>query len=712
MIWTKKNLDAQTVQTTAKQYRCSALIASILLRRGIGAGSDVLFYLENDLRYVHSPFLFKTMEDAVDRILDAKEEGERVLIFGDRDVDGITAVTILYEALTELGIETTWRIPTGDDPYGLTCEAVDAHAEKSGTLIITVDCGISNIEEIRYAATKGIDVIIIDHHTPQETVPAAAVIVNPKMKDSGYPNEHLSGCAAAWKVINALHFSFLEIYKQEICLLNVRPVNESFTVEALRMINMVETKRLSETLVPGLVSFADTRLGPFLSGQQIIVWDKNLQLKQLKKLFGDSIQFNVFDLQPAFAKLMPQCAAMSLLRLKQFSTIGKYLSEPLSELDVFFNLFTTFIQQGHHIYGEKDRNALQLVALSLLADLMPLQDENRILVKTGLNEINKAPRVGLAELMTKQGLMEKHIGTVDVAWNITPLINATGRMGKPETAITLLLSKNAEERNTLADAVIKMNTDRKQLGQSGWTIVEPLARASLGQYQQKLTVVVSDQIHRGITGILANKLAAAFNVPSIVICIMNGGTAVASLRSAREYRVLSILEAYADLFLDYGGHTFAAGCSLLQENIEPFLQNLRHYAGSIEFAEGTDTPALSIDAELPHEYLTPELLTVLDTFEPYGEQFPPLLFSAKNMKITAAHIMGKTTPQHLKLTLSCGPHKWTAVYWQAAEKLNTEFTTGDAIDAVFTVSRNTFNKNTIPQMIIQDIKKAQYKELL
>ena len=250
----------------AQQYGCTPLVASILLRRGIAEGSEAFFHLENDLRYVHNPFLFVNMEDAVDRILDAKEEGERVLIFGDRDVDGITAVTVLYEALTDLGIPTTWRIPTGDEPYGLSCEAVDAHEADGGTLIITVDCGISNIQEVAYAAEKGIDVIVIDHHTPQDTLPDAAVIINCKVPDSGYPNEHLSGCATAWKVVTALRFGLLDIYKQQICLLNVRPVNDAIAVEAIHTVNLVETARITETIIPGMVPFSDTRLGRFLSG--------------------------------------------------------------------------------------------------------------------------------------------------------------------------------------------------------------------------------------------------------------------------------------------------------------------------------------------------------------------------------------------------------------------------------------------------------------
>lgn len=706
MNWEKKDIDAEIVRSMAQQYGCSPLVASILLRRGIAEGSEAFFYLENDLRYAHNPFLFANMEDAVDRILDAREEGEKVLIFGDRDVDGITAVTVLYEALSDLGIPVTWRIPTGDDPYGLSFEAIDAHDAENGTLIITVDCGISNVEEVAYAAEKGIDVIVIDHHTPQEKLPDAAVIINCKMPDSGYPHTHLSGCATAWKVVTAVRFGLLDIYKQQICLLNVRPVNDAFAVEAIHTVNLIETARITETIIPGMVPFSDTRLGAFLQGQQIFVWDRELQIKLLEKIFGKSVEFCVHDFRPECAKYAPQLAEMSLLRLKNLSRIGKYSDSPLSELDGFFNIFVTLVQQAHNFYSEREQRELQLVALSLLADMMQLTGENRILVKQGLASINAAPRIGLAELITKQGLIGKKIGTGDIAWNVTPVINATGRMGKPETAIKLFLEKDQAVRNELSAAVVAMNEQRKELGRSGWAIAEPIARESLSKYQQKLAVVVSDKIHRGITGILANQLANALNVPSMVICLMENGTAVGSLRSARNYRVLSLPEAYPDFFLDYGGHAFAAGFSMVQENVEPFLQKIQEYTAAIEFDEDSEYPAISIDAELPHNYLTPDLLTVLDTFEPYGEGFPQLKFAAKDMKIIAAAIMGKTQPQHLRLTLGCGAYKWTAIYWQAADKLNTEYAIGDRVDAVFTVSRNTYNGNTVPQMIIQDMVKT------
>ena len=180
-IWKKKEVAKEIVQDISKRYSCELLTASILSRRGITEGKDILYFSENDQRYLHNPFLFENMEDAVDRILDAKDEEEKVLIFGDRDVDGITSTTILYQCLKDLGLDVQYKLPEGDDAYGITKEVIDNFAENYGSLIITVDCGISNNEEIAYAAEKGIDVIVTDHHNPPQELPTPAIIINPKV---------------------------------------------------------------------------------------------------------------------------------------------------------------------------------------------------------------------------------------------------------------------------------------------------------------------------------------------------------------------------------------------------------------------------------------------------------------------------------------------------------------------------------------------------
>ena len=703
MKWVKSTLSKEMIQGIMKRYNCDILEATFLARRGILEGGNVLYYLENDVRYLHNPFLFKNMEDAVDRIMDAIEEKEKVLIFGDRDVDGITSVTLLYETFSELGMDVDWKIPIGDECYGLSCEAVDQHVANGGTLIVTVDCGISNFKEIEYAREKGVDVIIIDHHTPQEKVPNAIVIINPKMEDSGYPNSELSGCAVAWKLLLALRVGFLPLYKMQICLLNIKPLNDAFIVEAVKLVNMVEVDRISEIINPNKISFYDTRLPSFLHDQQIYVWDAKLQHSMARKTFGGNIEFNFADFREEMEKVSDKFSNLSLLRLKESSQLAKYSDNEVGEIDIFVNLFISFTQRQNNIFGKKEMEQLQLVSLSTLSDLMELRDENRILVRLGLEQINKAPRRGILDLLAIKGLHNVPISSQSVSWNISPLINATGRMGSPETAIHLFLERDGVERNRIAKSIVEMNERRKQLCQTEWDIALPIAYQTFEEFNKKLVVVASKEFNRGITGILSGKLAEFFKVPSIVICSMDNGESVASLRSARNYRLLSILEPYSSLFLDYGGHAFAAGCRLLTSNLPIFMEKLKEYSFSMEF-DSNEEDAFNIDIELPHKYLTPSIVKIVDKFEPYGICSSSILFMCENMKILNACIIGRGDPNHLKMTIAVGNYKWSSMYWKEGAKLNTQFKEGDVVDAVFNIERNAFNGNVVTQLIIKDMK--------
>lgn len=706
MLWNKKEVSALAVKDIHKRFGCDLLTASILARRGIIASEDLLFWLEDDLRYIHNPFLFTAMEDAVDRVLDAKEEGEKVLIFGDRDVDGITSTTIIVQGLIDLGLDVSWRVPTGNEPYGLSIEAVETHAANNGTLIITVDNGISCIPEIERAQELGIDVIVIDHHNPQEELPQAVAIINPKIKDSGYPFKDLAGCAVAWKFLSALRFAQNELYKQQLCLLNVRPANEAYIIEAIKIVNMTEVARLSDTIVPGMVTLSQTRIFNFLQGQQILVWDEALQKKQLTKIFGKNVDYHFLDMAPQISTLIPQVKGMSLLKIKDLSRIGRYQDKPVSELEGFYNIFISYAQKQNALFGTREAEELQLVALGTLADLMPLTNENRILVKKGLSSINTKPRSGLSELLARQNLAGKHISTTDLAWHISPAINATGRMGQPELAVELLLSKDSTRRVQLSEEVIKLNTDRKQLGQDSWAIIEPLARESLKDFSDKLVFVAHPDLNRGVTGIMANRLSTCFRVPSIVICFLEDGSAVGSMRSARGFELENLLAPCADLFIDHGGHAFAAGFSLVPVNFDEFKNRITRLSQDIDFPDNSTEESIDIDAELPHEYMTPNLLDISDKLEPYGEGNTPLMFMTKKMRILSADIMGKTEKQHLKLTFDCGKFKWPGIFWQAAEKLGRDFVVGDFVDVVFQIQRNTFNGSENPQLILQDIKKT------
>ena len=198
--------------------------------------------------------------------------------------------------------------------------------------------------------------------------------------------------------------------------MNVRPINDAYVVECIKIQNMVEKERLSETLIPGVVSIQQTRLIPFLKGQQIFVWDGSLQKKLLEKVFGTGVEFNMLDIRPEIATIIPSVRDLSLLRLKGMSRIALYQDAPTSEIDGFFNLFITFIQKktANDTDALQDEKDLQLVTLAAIADIMPLVNENRILVKQGLASMNKGKiRPGLLEILGKQNMLGKKIGSTD-----------------------------------------------------------------------------------------------------------------------------------------------------------------------------------------------------------------------------------------------------------------------------------------------------------
>lgn len=712
--WNKKNVAKELIMSLHTKYGTDLLTSSILARRDIITGSDVQYFLEQDKRFLHCPFLFDTMEDACDRILDAKEEGEKVLIFGDRDVDGITSTTLLYQYLKSLGIDVQYKIPSGDDDFGLSIDAINDFAANYGTLIITVDNGICCKKEVDHAADLGIDVIVVDHHEPNdENYPELAIVIDPKVEDCGYPFPHISGCAVVYKLISALRFALNPLYKQEICLLNVHPINDAYVIECLKIENMIIKDKLSETFVPGVMPLHQTKLVDFLKGQQIFVWDENLQKKMLVKIFGQNVEINMLDVRPEIATIIPSVAELSLLRLKSFSKIAKYQETTSSEIEAFYNIFITFIQMkiSENKNPKIEEEELQLVALAALADIMPLQNENRILVRQGIASMNKGKyRSGLYELIQKQNMLGKKISSTDLSWNIVPLLNATGRLGEPETALQLLIEENPQTREKIADRILALNIERKKMGAEAQIVADSQVRENLPRFSNKIAYVKSEKINRGVTGIVAGKLTSMLKLPSIVIGQIDGDLLRASLRSISGIDLQNMLDycnskIQSGLFEKYGGHSEAAGFSIKKENLPILEKALEEYASYFEIPENVNTE-ISIDAELPFEYMSPELLNLVDSFEPFGQGNPNLKFLVKNAKIISADVMGKTEVQHLRLTIDCGKYKWPAIYWKAAERLNRDFSVGDKVDIVFEATRNLFNGNETPQMNIVEMERV------
>jgi len=706
MRWRKRDVSPSAVRELAERFGLDLLSASILARRGVLSPEDALFYLEDDTRFLRNPFLFASMEDAVDRVLLAADEEEKVMVFGDRDADGVSATTLMMEALSSLGIDARYRLPNEDEKYGLSRAAIDEFAVDYGSLIITVDCGISNHAEVAYAKEKGIDVIVVDHHVLQaDEPPAALAVIDPKLADSGYPFRDLSGCGVAYKLAWALRFAKSGLYKQQVALLNVRPVKDAYMIEAVRLSNLVETGRITETIVPGMVELERTRLVPFLKDRQIFVWDGDVQKRLLGMALGKAAEVNFYDVRPDIARVIPQSAGVSLVRLAEMSKIGKYSDKPSGEIDAFANLFTSFALRKAGCHGESDGDSLQLVALSTIADLMPLRDENRILVRQGLAALNRKPRKGLAELVARQNLVGKRISSNDAAWQLTPVINAAGRMGKPDVAVRMLLADDPSERGAQADALLELNQERRRLGAECWDAVYPAAREAAEASGGKYVIVGRPDIFRGITGIVASRLADTFKAPAVAATFLADGSAVASVRSARGFNVKGLLEYCSALFYDYGGHDAAAGFSMAAERWPEFERMAAEYLSAVDLEETEET--VEIDAELPHEYLAPSIAALVERLEPYGEGSPALVFMSKAVPVMQVDIVGKQEKSHLKLLLDFGAHRWPALWWNSAERYGKDFTESDRLDVAFRVQRNYWNGQETPQLVIVDARKAE-----
>ena len=685
------------------KFGLSQLEAAVFARRGITSGESLMYFLETDKRFMHQPFEFSSMEDAVSRISDAIDEGEKVLIFGDKDVDGITSTAILYGYLKSQGLDVSCRIPMGDDAYGLSMEAVDSFAKDYGSLIITVDCGISNVQEIAHANELGIDVIVTDHHNPPENLPDAAVFLDPKLADSGYPFKDISGAAVAFKLVQALRFRKSELFGQDISLLDVQKLSDGkFKLDILKTRNLVKKQNYSKIFEAGFGPISNTNLPSFLRGQQIFCWNKKLVSSYLKEIFGSGVEFEMLDMQQEIAKAIPAVQGKNLTQIKEMSKFAKYADSQVEEIDGFYSIFVTFTElSDSKIFPKHSADAvqdLQLVGIAALADIMPMQNENRIFVKNALNAINGGKtRKGIAELIARLDLAGKELTSTDLSWKIIPALNASGRMGQSNVSLELLIAEDASERNRLAGKIIELNEDRKHFVSEGEMYT---AKQNFHKFNEKLCVVTDEKINRGVTGILAAKIMNKYNVPSLAITFLDN-IAIGSMRSCRSIVATKFLDAFGEgFFINHGGHDAAAGFSFTKDKLNEFMR--KAWMLSRQFNLEAEEESINVDAELPAEYITPELLHLVDRFEPYGEQNKELIFVSKNLKLQDGIPIGKSKIQSLKLIFDCGKYKFPAMFWGQAERLNRDFKTGDNMNILYTVSKNSFKGNITPQMILID----------
>lgn len=496
----------------AKRYASCPPVSELLVQRGISSVKEAEKFFHPSLKDLHDPFLMPGMDKAVARLNKAMGAKERIMVYGDYDVDGTTAVALVYKYLQNFYSNIEYYIPTRyDEGYGISLRSIDYAASQDVRLIIILDCGIKAIEEIRYAKSLGIDFIICDHHVPDDELPDAVAILNPKLEGSTYPCPHLSGCGVGFKLMQA------------------------------------------------------------------------------------------------FAKS---------------NGIGD------AELDAL----------------------LDLVAVSIAADIVPMVDENRIMAYHGLRRLNNNPNMGLRAIIRICGLTGKEITISDVIFKIGPRINASGRMQSGREAVELLVARDAADAYEKAKAIDQYNKDRKELDKRITEEANAILEANGEMLDDKKSIVIYNKDwHKGIIGIVASRLTELYYKPSVVLTLANG-LATGSSRSVQGFDIYKAVDSARDLLENFGGHAYAVGLSLKEENIPEFTRRFEEYVAA-NITDKQLTPLLEIDAFLTFSQITPEFVNKLRYFNPFGPGNNKPVFCARSvMDFGTSKLVGKNL-EHIKLEL-------------------------------------------------------------
>lgn len=557
----------ETAKALAGETGISPVLCKLLLERGISTAAEVKRFFRPQLNELHDPFLMKDMDIAVNRLNEAMGKKERIMVYGDYDVDGTTAVALVYKFLQQFYSNIDYYIPDRyEEGYGVSYKGVDYAYETGVKLIIVLDCGIKAIDEIAYAKEKGIDFIICDHHVPDEELPPAVAILNAKRPDATYPYEHLSGCGVGFKFMQA---------------------------------------------------FA----------------------------INNGIEF-------------------------------------------------------HHLTP-----LLDLVAVSVASDIVPIMGENRVLTYHGLRQLNSNPSIGLKAIIDICGLSDKDITVGDIVFKIGPRINASGRIQNGKEAVGLLVEKDFSTALDKANQINQYNETRKDLDKAmteeANRIVEQLEDLS----ERRTIVIFNEEWHKGVIGIVASRLTEIYYRPAVVLTRTND-LATGSARSVSGFDVYKAIESCRDLLENFGGHTYAAGLSMKAENVEKFTQRFEEYVSNHILPEQTNA-VIEIDAELDFRDITPRFQQDLKRFNPFGPDNHKPIFCTHNVyDYGTSKVVGREQ-EHIKLELVDNKSNNVMNGIAFGQSSQARFIkTKQSFDICYTIEENTHKRGDI-QLQIEDIKPSE-----
>ena len=539
-------------------------IAQLLAIRGITDFDRAKTFFRPEEEELHDPFLMKDMEEAACRLSTAIRNREKVVIYGDYDVDGTTAVSILYIFLKGFGLDVDYYIPDRfKEGYGINQEGIQYAIQEKADLIVSVDCGITAIEEAKYIKEQGMDLIICDHHTVGSSLPDAVAVLDPKRPDCDYPFDGLSGAGVGFKLVQG-------------------------TVQKL----------------------------------------------------------------------------------------GLPTTLPESFLD--------------------------LVAISIASDIVPLVDENRTLMRLGLKKINSDPRPGIQALLDLIKTQPGAISTTQIVFSIGPRINAAGRMGDATTAVQLLIAEDAATADQYARELEAINIKRRSTDTETMEEAMEMLEDSVDMSETSAMVLHHPDWHLGVIGIVASRLVDAHYRPAIMLSTVDGKIK-GSARSIKGFNIYNALKECEDLLEQYGGHEFAAGLTMEIGNLEEFRSRMNEIACKM-LSENDFKPELEISADLDLKRVDTKFWKLLTQFEPFGPENQRPIFVSRDVKIQGLPtIVGNG---HLKLRVKQnGSAVFDAIgfnmhdYEPLLRKCN-----GERIDIAYMLEENYWNGRRSIQMRLRDIQ--------
>lgn len=559
--WLIKETDNTAEKKLIHELGLHRLVARLLVNRDIKNKTEAKRFLDCRLDDLYDPFKFKGMKKAVSRIHRALKNKEKILIYGDYDVDGVTSVVLLYTVFNKLNPNISYYIPNRlEEGYDLNVEACDYARDNGIDLIITVDCGITAASEVNYLNRLGIDIIITDHHQPPNELPSALSIIDPLIPGCKYPFKYLAGVGVAFKLAQAVLDDFV----------------------------------------------------------------------------GD-----------AFSYLLPH---------------------------------------------------LDLVALGTISDIVPVLDENRILIKHGLKQINHSKKIGLQALIRDTGLDKKDITASHVGFILGPRINAAGRLGSADAPVKLLMTKKEEEAQALAKLLSDGNRARQRVQDKTYKEALMLAERDVNFKEQRVIVLHSDW-HPGVVGIVASKMVDKFYRPTIIISSKDK-MAKGSGRSIDNFHLLEAVKECADVLDNYGGHSKACGITIEKENISEFSKLINSFAGKVLTAEDL-FPSISLDAQIPLSDIDMKFLGQLEELAPFGIGNPKPLFSSKDLVLKDE--VRYLRKNGVKLLVSDGTTTCEAVGF-SLEDIDFDNLAGKKFSLAYTPSINTYQGRDYITLNIKDLK--------